>query len=317
MFGAEEFLDILGLQEQASVPIQAMCQSLLSSLCSPEARGLRKSPPGDLATLAAPVWSLLDKLEAMCKCWLHLLAVQPEVSDVETSAKHVLLFTSFSGKAGFERNIKNLLHAENTFWCKEAQEVVRTASKTLLAQEKSNELKGLLEQKLSVEVLAQSLRVFQELKEALRATEVRKFAQALSERFQVAANSLMGDADSCFLLSSKTVDVILEGLTMFEASEGIPTVKAELRTWMTAQMQSIRHGDVWRLLQFLSREQVSPQDLKFDKIAKVVAQVTNQKCPPVDRSPEYYEVAHCAFRKLLLSLTHQDPPVVGCVCLLR
>ena len=187
---------------------------------------------------------------------------------------------------------------------REVNEVVQTASKTVLAKEKIEQMDSLLAQPLSVTVLASLLQTHQDLRKSLRSAQMKKYSSALVLTISKAAQKFM-EGGSPLPANSASVDVLLEGLTLFEANEGVPSLKQDLKQWMTEKASEISHGDVLRLLQHCSRDEVSPEQVDFSKIAPILEVAKKQSPTTWTWSTQDLDMAHVAFRKMLHAAVHK------------
>ena len=295
---------IMGLQAQGASVMGSFFQQVLSSLHTDDAKALRKRVQSSsiLNQVAGSLLQCMDRMETLAKCILHLLAVEPEAEGVTTDAKHVFFFSSYAGKSHFEKTIRRLISAEGSYWHEQVTEVTKVSAKCILAQGAQQEMKQLLAQQPTLPVIASALKTFQTLRESVRSAHLRMYTESLVKIILDNTASLMDG--SCQLPThTLTVDVLLEGLTLFEALPGVPSHKMRLKEWMTKQAALIAMGDVCRMLEYCGQETMPVQELDFKEITKVLE--IARKHGGIYLPDNKKDAAFAGFRKMLLSVTHK------------
>ncbi len=303
----DAFLNILNLGQDAVPCLVQMCQGLLSSYNSSEGKKIKQkcmSPAISSVYNFAAVW---ERAETLAKCLLFLMAEESGVEGVDVSHQHVLYFVNFKGSALFERTWKTFLMKEGSFWRTAVDEVVEMSSKAVMAAPKTQTMKDLLEKDIrareSLQVLLQS---FKELQGMIRSSQLNMFGKQVCQKVVSLAQSFIDDKPN-LPLSTKTVDLLIEGLAMFDKIPGCLSTSEALVAWMNKKSKDIIRHDLASFLEEMNDEKVSAEHVGFEDLRDLLnkANKISETFPRFLEDPLNVNLALRIIAKMIKGLMHK------------
>ncbi|CAE7260414.1 CFAP47 [Symbiodinium sp. CCMP2456] len=222
--------------------------------------------------------ALQGKLDQMAKerCLSHLLSA-PDVG-TPTTAAEVLYFSSYQGKATFERGVKITLTKKDKvadteeeiagFWQRQIDEAIRTAASTVQLRPLFDQVNAklqddkLLDDQAGASWLVESLG---KLKSGMRAADLESLLHEAQELLVSKAEAIVEEANAADA-SAAVVQALQNGLQLFENEPGMLDNMQALQRWMSENIHEISAGRFAALAQKV----VDTKQLDVDALASAL-----------------------------------------------
>ena len=279
-----------------------LCKCLLSDLHSSEVKSIKKLFASKTVLEVFDGRQVLDQVETLAKCLLHLMGQETDIDDVEATHQHVAYFTEYKGKALFERAWRTALYKEESWWKAQADEVLQTSAKAVLIAPEVSHLRSLLGQEItSHDLLEECLQLYKKVEGSIRKIHHQELAKKLCEQLMSMAQDFL-DGKSKVPLSSRSVDSVIEGLATFKMIPGSMSLSEALIKWMSKEARSIARMDMDMFLKHNSSDQVSPEHIDFEAFRPILDKAMKFQ---VVMDGENRDIAVACLVKMVKGLMHK------------
>eukprot|EP00913_Durusdinium_trenchii_P024868 g23342.t1 len=261
-----------------------------------------ESLPGPRESTAAAKPTPKAKASLM-KCMLCIIGVETADEEGDPAYAYVVALTETSSKGHLlERTWKSILMKDGSWWKDQVNEVLSTASQTLMAKKDVELMKALLEKKLdSLELLEDSLNAYKALDGKIRKFQLQGYAKALCDKFIGAAREIV-DGKSSIALSTKVIDLLTDGLSLFQQFEGAMSTSETLLTWVNKKAKDIVKCDLAYILERISSDKVQPDQIDFSDVKRLLDKAAKF---PAELDPKYQAMSQSALLKMIKGISHK------------
>lgn len=296
-------LRILNLGEKACVFLQELGQGILRSMKSAEGVEFQRRCVSQTIEDVYEVGGIWLRIKSLMKCMLCIIGVETADEEGDPAYAYVVALTETSSKGHLlERTWKSILMKDGSWWKDQVNEVLSTASQTLMAKKDVELMKALLEKKLdSLELLEDSLNAYKALDGKIRKFQLQGYAKALCDKFIGAAREIV-DGKSSIALSTKVIDLLTDGLSLFQQFEGAMSTSETLLTWVNKKAKDIVKCDLAYILERISSDKVQPDQIDFSDVKRLLDKAAKF---PAELDPKYQAMSQSALLKMIKGISHK------------